>query len=114
MAEIGLLGLFVGLLDFLKSLKWDMIKYKIWGVKVNKDKKIHKELLAQMVTLSTAGFGLVAALAWNEAVQSFVKEYVDPFLPGGSGVFSRFFYAILITGLAVLITYQLSRLSRET
>lgn len=90
-----------------------MIRYKIWGVKVNKDKKLHKELLRQMVTLSTAGFGLVAALAWNEAVQSFVKSYIDPFLPGGSGVLSRFLYAMLITALAVLITYELSRLSRE-
>ena len=41
------------------------------------NKNIHQELIAQMVTLSTAGFGLVAALAWNEAIQAFVKEYID-------------------------------------
>ena len=39
--------------------------------------KFQKELLKQMITLSTSGFGLVAALAWNDAIQAFVKEYID-------------------------------------
>lgn len=79
-----------------------------------KDKKgLHKELIAQMVTLSTAGFGFVAALAWNEAIQSFVNEYVAKYLSVESGVLSRFIYAIVITCVAVLVTYQLSKLSRE-
>lgn len=90
-----------------------MRRLKFWDMKVKRDKKLHKELIRQMITLSTAGFGLVAALAWNEAVQSFVKAYIDPFLPGGSGVLSRFLYAMLITIFAVLITYELSRLARE-
>ena len=64
-----------------------------------------------MVTLSTAGFGLVAALAWNEAIQAFVSEYIDKYLSIGSGILSRFIYAIIITALAVLVTYQLTKLS---
>lgn len=28
----------------------------------------HKELLQQLVTLSTSAFGLAAALAWNETI----------------------------------------------
>lgn len=83
-------------------------------VEDKKDKKVlHKELIAQMVTLSTAGFGLVAALAWNEAIQSFVNEYVAKYLSTGSGVLSRFIYAVLITLIAVVVTYQLSKLSRD-
>ena len=74
-------------------------------------KKFHKELIKQMVLLSTAGFGLVAALAWNEAIQSFVNSYVVKYISPGSGVMSRFIYAIIITIVAVLVTYQLSRLS---
>lgn len=74
-------------------------------------KKFHKELIRQMVVLSTAGFGLVAALAWNEAIQSFVNSYVVKYIAPGSGVLSRFIYAIIITLIAVLVTYQLSRLS---
>ena len=64
-----------------------------------------------MVTLSTAGLGLVAALAWNEAIQAFVKEYIDQYISVGSGIISRFIYAIIITAIAVLVTYQLTKLS---
>lgn len=73
-------------------------------------KAFHKELIDQMVTLATSGFGLVAALAWNEAVQAFVKENIEPYFPQ-SGVISKMLYALLITLFAVLITYQLSRLA---
>lgn len=69
-----------------------------------------KELVKQMVALSTAGFGLVAAFAWNEAIQSFVKQYIDKYVSVGSSIISRFIYAIVITAIAVLITYELSRI----
>ncbi|KKS04228.1 hypothetical protein A2W45_01765 [Candidatus Curtissbacteria bacterium RIFCSPHIGHO2_12_41_11] len=75
--------------------------------------KFQKELLKQLVTLSTSGFGLVAALAWNEAIQAFVKEYIDQYISVGSGIISRFIYAIIITALAVLITYQLTKIVKE-
>lgn len=72
--------------------------------------KFHEELIAQMLTLATSGFGLVAALAWNETIQQVVKEFIEPRIPG-SGILSRLIYAVIITALAVLITYQLSRLA---
>ena len=77
------------------------------------NKSIHKELIRQMVALSTAGFGLVAALAWNEAIQAFVKEYIDQYISAGSGILSRFIYALIITVIAVMVTYQLSRLKKD-
>lgn len=61
-----------------------------------------------MLTLATSGFGLVAALAWNEAIQDFVKQFIEPRIPG-SGIISRIIYAVIITIFAVFITYQLSR-----
>jgi len=76
-------------------------------------KKFKQELLKQMVTLATAGFGLVAALAWNEAIQAFVQEYIDKYISVGSGIISRFIYAIVITAFAVLITYQLTKIVEE-
>ncbi|OGE19101.1 hypothetical protein A3A14_02415 [Candidatus Daviesbacteria bacterium RIFCSPLOWO2_01_FULL_43_38] len=79
-------------------------------VKKQEDKKFHQELISQMLTLATTGFGLVAALAWNQTIQDFVKAFIEPRIPG-SGLLSRLIYAILITGLAVFITYQLSRLA---
>lgn len=74
------------------------------------EKAFHQELLGQLLTLSTSGFGLVAALAWNETIQQFVKDFVEPKIPG-SGLLSKLIYAILITLLAVIITFQLSRLA---
>lgn len=76
-----------------------------------KERSFRKELFQQMLTLSTSGFGLVAALAWNEAIQTFVKEYINRFFPSQSGLVSKFLYALIITVFAVLITYQLSRLA---
>jgi hypothetical protein len=63
-----------------------------------------------MVTLSTSGFGLVAALAWNSVIQEFVKSYINKWLPEGGGLISLFLYAVIVTCLAVLVTYQLTKL----
>lgn len=78
--------------------------------KKGEDKQLHIEIIKQMVTLSTSGFGLVAALAWNNVIQEFVNDYVRKWLPQGSGLVSLLIYAIVITLLAVLITVQLSEL----
>ena len=75
-----------------------------------KEKALHEELIAQMLTLVTSGFGVVAALAWNETIQEFVNDFITPRIPG-SGLISKFIYALLITAFAVLVTYQLSRLA---
>jgi sorbitol-specific phosphotransferase system component IIBC len=74
------------------------------------EKKFHEELITQMLTLATSGFGIVSALAWNETIQGFVKEFIEPRIPG-SGLVSKLIYALLITFLAVLITYQLSKIA---
>ena len=76
-----------------------------------KEKSFRRELIEQFIALSTSGFGLVAALAWNEAIQTFVKEYIQKYYPDQSGVFSKFFYDVIITIFAVLVTYQLSKLA---
>ena len=74
------------------------------------DRKLHREILKQMVTLTTSGFGLVAALAWNNVIQEFVNTQIKPYLPAGSSLVSLFLYALVITVLAVTITYQLTKL----
>lgn len=71
-------------------------------------KKLHLAILKQMITLATSGFGLVAALAWNNVIQEFVSTNIKPFIPGG-GLVSLVIYAVCITILAVTITYQLGR-----
>ncbi|OGG26078.1 hypothetical protein A2960_06005 [Candidatus Gottesmanbacteria bacterium RIFCSPLOWO2_01_FULL_39_12b] len=74
-------------------------------------KKLHLAVVKQMISLSTSGFGLVAALAWNNVIQEFVNDYVKKYLEVGSGLISLLIYAILVTVLAVTVTYQLGKLS---
>lgn len=73
-------------------------------------RQLHVELAKQMSMLSTAGFGLVAALAWNDAIQSFVSEFIETRIPG-SGLAYKFLYAAVITVFSVLVTYQVSRVA---
>ncbi len=76
----------------------------------SQEKKIHLAILKQMITLATSGLGLVAALAWNNVIQDLVNNYIKPYLPNGSGLMSLFLYAVLITALAVLVTYNLTKI----
>jgi len=81
------------------------------ATKAQREKRFHVELAKQMLALATSGFGLVAALAWNSLIQEFVNNYVKKWIPGEEGgIISLFVYALLITLLAVFITYQLSKL----
>lgn len=78
--------------------------------KQNEEKqKLHIEVVRQMLTLATSGFGLVAALAWNNVIQELVNNYIKKWLPNQGGIISLFIYAVLITSLAVFITLQLSK-----
>ena len=72
-------------------------------------REFHIQLLQQMVTLATSAFGLVAALAWNSVIQEFVSTYVKKWLPGGGSIVSLLVYAVIVTLIAVLVTYNLSR-----
>jgi len=78
-----------------------------------KAKKYQLAVVSQMLSLATSGFGLVAALAWNNVIKEVVENYIKPLIGGGSGVASLLIYAIIVTFLAVMATLQLSRL-KET
>ena len=61
------------------------------------------ELFQKMSELATAGFGLVAALAWNDAIQTLFKTIFGE----QSAVWAKFAYALLVTALVVVVTYKL-------
>ncbi|MEO8581557.1 MAG: DUF5654 family protein [Patescibacteria group bacterium] len=69
-----------------------------------------KSIISQMILLSTGGFGVVVALAWNEFIKNVVEVYIKPYLGQGSGVWSLFIYATVVTVIAVLVTMQLSKI----
>ena len=59
--------------------------------------------------LVTAAFGLVAALAWNEAIQGLFT-----LIFGEAGdLAAKFLYAVLITVIVVFITVRLGRLAER-
>ncbi len=72
-----------------------------------KDNSLKLELIEKMTTLVTAGFGFVAGLAWNEAIQGLFATI----LPEAGGLVAKFSYATVITVAVVLITTKLSRMS---
>ncbi len=71
------------------------------------------EIVRQMLTLATAGFGLVAALAWNSLIQTFVEDYIKIWLPELGKLTSLLIYALIVTILAVIVTLQLSKILRR-
>lgn len=64
------------------------------------------EILEKLSSLITAGFGLVAALAWNDAI----KEFFDIILPQPSIFLGRIIYALVVTILVVIITVNIGRI----
>jgi hypothetical protein len=76
----------------------------------NSIQRIRREFLRRVTDLSVAAFGLVAALAWNDAIKETITKYISP----GSTLTSRFIYALLVTVLAVAVTVQLSNLVEKS
>ncbi len=70
-------------------------------------------LIKNMIGLATSGFGVVVALAWNEAIKASVEQFIDPYLGTNSGIISLFIYAFVMTLLAVAVTMQLSSLEKR-
>lgn len=75
-----------------------------------KKERIHEEVRKQIFTMILAGFGVVAALAWNEAIKSFVELLP---IPRGQTVIAKFLYAIILTGIIVLISRALTKIFRH-
>jgi hypothetical protein len=76
-------------------------------------KELPKAVIKQMTALATSGFGLVAALAWNNVIKETVEVYIKPLIGGGSGLISLIIYAVIITVLAVIVTLQLTKLEQK-
>jgi len=55
-------------------------------------------------------FGLVAALAWNEAIKSLISEVLPK---KGQGVLPLFIYAILVTMIAVIAIGRIMKLREK-
>jgi hypothetical protein len=63
-----------------------------------------------MISLASAAFGVVAALAWNSAITALVKEVFGT----GGQIISLFLYAIIITVIAVIVMVNLGKVAERT
>lgn len=70
-------------------------------------------IIKNMITLATSGFGVVVALAWNDAIKKVVTDIIDPYFGNNGSIISLFIYAIAVTLMAVFVTMQLSSLQRR-
>lgn len=68
-----------------------------------------REVFSKTITLIVSAFGLVAALAWNEAIKALLASVFKQ----EAGIVSLFVYATLVTVFAVLATIYLGRLSAK-
>ena len=62
-------------------------------------------ILQTMITLAAASLGLVAALAWNEAIKALIKSVLGE----DDSLVGLFTYAILATLIAVVVLLVLGR-----
>ncbi len=64
-----------------------------------------RAFLQTMITLASASLGLIAALAWNEAIKATIVRMFGT----GDSLAGLYTYAVLATVLAVLVLVLLGR-----
>ena len=69
--------------------------------------EVGRTVIKTIITLVTTAFGLVAGLAWNDAIQ----KLIDSVLGAGDALTGLFIYAIVVTIIAVVVTILLARVA---
>ena len=70
---------------------------------------VGKTVITTIITLVTTAFGLVAGLAWNDAIQKLIESVMGP----GDALTGLFSYAVIVTILAVVVTIILARIAAK-
>lgn len=74
------------------------------------DKKVKELVRERTISYIVAAFGLVAGLAWNEAIKSFI-EYLFPLAQ--NTLLAKFIYALALTVVLVFVSVYLARLFKK-
>ncbi len=67
------------------------------------------EVIEKIAALLTAAFGLVAALAWNGAIQAIFKEVFG----SAENIAAMLTYAVVVTIIAVIVTIWIANLAAK-
>jgi hypothetical protein len=78
------------------------------GRVVHQTTRFSREYVATMISLATAAFGVVAALAWNTAITEAVQKWIGT---DSARISALFIYALVITGIGVTVIVLLGRLA---
>ena len=70
---------------------------------------VAKTVMKTIITLVTTAFGLVAGLAWNDAIQKLIESVMG----AGDALSGLFIYAIVVTIIAVVVTILLARVAAK-
>ncbi len=70
-----------------------------------------QQVINQLAALITAAFGLVAALAWNDAIKSLFAEGGALYFLASWGIWA---YALFVTILAVIMTIWIGGLAEKS
>jgi len=70
---------------------------------------LKSEIVEKLAALITAAFGLVAALAWNGAIQALFKTVFGD----ASSLVAMIVYAVVVTVIAVLATMWIGRVAER-
>lgn len=68
---------------------------------------MRQDVIKAVAALITAAFGLVAALAWNTAIQEIFRLAFGE----QSGVFAMILYAVVVTIIAVIMTIWIGKVA---
>jgi len=73
--------------------------------------KVRREARERTIGYILGALGLVAGLAWNDAI----KAFIDSIYPadGNGGITAKFIYAVVITVFVVVISVYLTRLAAK-
>ena len=89
----------------------EKLKDKDKELRKAEEQKLHVFFVEKVVTLMTGAMGLVAALAWNDAIR---KLFERIFGTQGSGdITAMFIYASIVTAAVVAVTYRLTRFAEK-
>ena len=69
--------------------------------------KMRKDVTEKLSALITAAFGLVAALAWNGAIQEIFKNLFG----AQDTIIAMIIYAVIVTVIAVIITIWMGKIA---
>ena len=71
--------------------------------------EVTKLIMETILGLITTAFAFVAGLAWNDAIQKLIEQFIGT----GDALPSLFTYAIVVTVVAVIVTVLLARVAAK-